>query len=184
MFLPNINGTQAAKKPKMPFLSLVTLTFKLVRPRGQIRLPREFGTNLFSGSRDISYTNKHVLSSSWDGRLFGHSRHGLQKSGRPLCPFEGELGPHLTQCGQGRGLLPYQVASWSIQPFGHNRHGSKIGGLLCPFFGGGAVSPSITMCPWQRPTSVSSGIWIHPALWPEYIGQKVGGCSSLLEART
>jgi len=23
-------------------------------------------------------------------------------------------GPHLAQCGLGRGLLPYQVASWSI----------------------------------------------------------------------
>ena len=29
-------------------------------------------------------------------------------------------GPHLTQCGLGRGLPLYQVASWSIQPFGHN----------------------------------------------------------------
>jgi len=38
-----------------------------------------------------------------------------------LCPFgEGELGPHLTQCGQGRGLPAHQVSSWSIQPFGHN----------------------------------------------------------------
>ena len=26
-----------------------------------------------------------------------------------------ELGPHLTQCGLGRGLPSYQVASWSIQ---------------------------------------------------------------------
>jgi len=30
------------------------------------------------------------------------------------------LGPHLTQCGLGRGLPLYQVASSSIQPFGHN----------------------------------------------------------------
>jgi len=30
------------------------------------------------------------------------------------------LGPHLTQCGLGRGLPLYQVASWSIQTFGHN----------------------------------------------------------------
>ena len=30
---------------------------------------------------------------------------------------EGELGPHLTQCGQGRGLSARQVSSWSIQPF-------------------------------------------------------------------
>jgi len=34
--------------------------------------------------------------------------------------FEGEWGPHLTQCGLGRGLPPRQVSSWSIQPFGHN----------------------------------------------------------------
>jgi len=36
-----------------------------------------------------------------------------------LCPLgEGELGPHLIQCGQGRLLPHYQVAS--IQRFGHN----------------------------------------------------------------
>jgi len=29
----------------------------------------------------------------------------------------GPLGPHLTQCGLGRGLPLYQVASSSIQPF-------------------------------------------------------------------
>jgi len=27
-------------------------------------------------------------------------------------PLLGELGPHLTQCGLGQGLPPYQVASW------------------------------------------------------------------------
>jgi len=45
-----------------------------------------------------------------------------------------ELGPCLTQCGLGRGLLPYQVASSSIQPFGHNRHGPKIGWGGCALF--------------------------------------------------
>jgi len=40
--------------------------------------------------------------------------------GAPVPHSVGELGPHLTQCGMGRGLSPYQVASWSIQPFGHN----------------------------------------------------------------
>ena len=50
-------------------------------------------------------------------------------------PLWGELGPHLTQCGLGRGLPLYQVTSWSIQPFGHSRHGPKIGEVegLCPF---------------------------------------------------
>ena len=69
-----------------------------------------------------------VLCSSWDGRPFGHSRHG---------PKIGELDPHVTQCGLVRGLSSYQVASWSIQPFGHNKHGPKNGGL-CLFLGGGA----------------------------------------------
>jgi len=30
----------------------------------------------------------------------------------------GELGPHLIQCGHGRGLSACQVSSWPIKPFG------------------------------------------------------------------
>ena len=38
-----------------------------------------------------------------------------------LCPFgKGELDPHLTQFGRGRGLPPCQALSCLIQPFGHN----------------------------------------------------------------
>jgi len=33
---------------------------------------------------------------------------------------EGELGPHLAQCGQGRGLPACQVWSWTVQSFGHS----------------------------------------------------------------
>jgi len=36
------------------------LTFKLVRARDETRLPCEFGANPFSGSRDISCTNKKL----------------------------------------------------------------------------------------------------------------------------
>jgi len=44
-----------------------------------------------------------------------------RKLGEGDCsPFWRELDPHLTQCGQGRGLSARQVSSWSIQPFGHN----------------------------------------------------------------
>jgi len=51
---------------------------------------------------------------------FGRNEYGPKIRG--LCPFgEGELGPHLTQCGQGRGLPACQVSSWSVKPFGHNR---------------------------------------------------------------
>jgi len=63
----------------------------------------------------------------------GHNRHGPKRGGGLICPFRGQLEP--CQCGLGRDLLPYQVASSSIQPFGHNRHGPKIGWeWVCPFF--------------------------------------------------
>jgi len=34
-----------------------------------------------------------------------------RKRGRAAVPLWGELGPHLTQCGLGRGLPPYSVPS-------------------------------------------------------------------------
>ena len=86
---------------------------------------------------------------------------------RGAYPFLGGAGSHLTQCGLGQGLPPYRVASSSIQLFGHNRHGPKVGGYCAPFWGGGAGSPSNTMSPGLRPTSISSGILIHPAVWPQ-----------------
>ena len=92
-----------------------------------------------------------------------------RKEGVGCCaPFVGELGTCLTQCGLGQGLLAYQVASSSIQPFGHNRHGPKIGGFG-PLLGRGAGSSSNTKSPGPRPTSVLSGILIHPAIWPQQI---------------
>jgi len=72
--------------------------------------------------------------------------------------WEGELGAHLTQCGQGRGLPPYQVAS--IELFGHNRHGPKIGGL-CPF-GGGEAGPHPTQCAWAE-AYVSTKLHLDPS---------------------
>ena len=49
---------------------------------------------------------------------------------------------------------------------GHNTHGLKRGGLLCPFHGG-AGSPSNTVWPGPTSTSVPSGVFIHPAVWPQ-----------------
>jgi len=45
--------------------------------------------------------------------------------------------------------------------------GQKFGGGLCPFFWGGAGSPSSTKSPGPRPTSKPSGILVHPAVWPQ-----------------
>jgi len=53
---------------------------------------------------------------------------GRKLGGGSCAPFgEGELGPHLTQCGQGRGLPKCQVSSWSVQPFGHSAQTSQTG---------------------------------------------------------
>jgi len=50
----------------------------------------------------------------------------------------------------------------------HNRHGPKRGGGCCAPFAGGAGSASNTMWPGTRSTSVPSGVFIHPAVLPQY----------------
>jgi len=80
------------------------------------------------------------------------------------------------------GPRPTSVPSGTltIQPFDHNRYGPKIGEGLCPFFFGGAGSPSNTKSPGPRPTSISSGILIHPAVWPERTWAENWGAVPLL----
>ena len=48
--------------------------------------------------------------------------------------------------------------------------GRKVGveGFCVPFRGGGAGSPSNTMSPGPRSTSVPSGVLIHPTFLPQY----------------
>jgi len=57
---------------------------------------------------------------------------------------------------------------WDGRPFGHNRHGPKMGEMPCPFPWGRSWVPSNTLSPGPRPTSVPSGILIHPVVWPQY----------------
>ena len=68
---------------------------------------------------------------------------GRKEGGGGSCaPFaRGELGPRLTQCGLGRGLLPYK---WRLHPFSRLATidmGQKLGGGGCALFSGGAGSP-------------------------------------------
>jgi len=73
------------------------------------------------------------------------------------------------------------MVEWPFNPSSHLATidmGRKLGGCV-PFFGG-AASPSNTMLPGPRPTSVPSGILIHPAIWPQYMGRKLGGCCAPL----
>jgi len=54
-----------------------------------------------------------------------------------------------------------------------------------PFRGGGAGSPSNTMWPRPRSTSVPSGVFIHPAVWRHNRhGPKIGVVPFLGEAGT
>jgi len=75
---------------------------------------------------------------------------------------------------------------WDGRPFGHNRYGPKVEvGLLYPFPFGDTGSPSNTMCPGPWPTSVPSGILIHPAdMTTIDMGRKLGRllCPSLGES--
>jgi len=92
-------------------------------------------------------TTVHVVSSSWDGRPFGHNRCGPKRGWGLLSHFGGSgAGPNPTQCGWAKVCLHslYQVASWSIQPFGHNRHGPKMGEGAVPLWG--YLDPHITQC--------------------------------------
>jgi len=88
-------------------------------------------------------------------------QHMGRKVGILCAPFRGggELGPHLTQGRLGRGLPPYKVASWSIR-LATVQMGRKWG--CCAPFLYRARSPSKTTSPGPRPTSVPSGIMIHP----------------------
>jgi len=119
--------------------------------------------------------SKQELTSSWDGRPFGHNRHRPKKGGW-CAPFRGDrAAPHLTQCGLGRDLPPYQVASWSIQPFGHNRHGPKIEGAV-PLWGG-QLGPHLTQCRLgRRLPPLPNGIFIRPAVWPQQTWGENWGC--------
>ena len=62
---------------------------------------------------------------SWSIEPFDHNRYGPKIGGVPF--GEVDRGPHLIQCGQGRGLPARQVSSWSIQPFGHSTPTSQTG---------------------------------------------------------
>jgi len=61
-----------------------------------------------------------------------------------------------------------QPAIWPQQTWA-----DKWEGLLCPLLGGGG-SPSNTMSPGSRPTSLPSGI-LNPAVWPQQTWAKICG---------
>jgi len=69
-----------------------------------------------------------IHPTNWPQQIHGPRIGDYAPSGK------GELGAHLTECGQGRVLLLCQVSSWSVQPFGHNTPTSQTG-LTCDSIG-------------------------------------------------
>jgi len=108
----------------------------------------------------------------------GHNRHA-PKRWVAAVPFRAELGPRLIQCGLGRGLLPYQVASSSTQSFGHNGHWTKIGG--CAPLGEGKLGSHITQSRlgWGLPPYQVASWHIQP-FGDNKNGSKIGGLAPFL----
>jgi len=96
-------------------------------------------------------------------------------------PFgRGELGPYLAQCGLGRGLPPYRVASWSMQPFGHSRLGPKMGSV--PFWGGELGLRLTQRCLGRGLPPYQVASWSIQPFWYNRYGPKIeGGLYPLFE---
>jgi len=90
-----------------------------------------------------------------------------RKLGPPSPVGEGELGLHLTQCGQG-GPRPICILSfiliypaiWPQQIWAENWG-------LWPLLGRGAGSSSNIMWPGPRPTCMPGFILMQPTVWPQ-----------------
>jgi len=86
-------------------------------------------------------------------------------------------------CLSPRGTALYNKSSAVAEmgDRGHNRHGPKRGRGCCAPFTGAAGSPSNTMWPELRSTSVPSGTLIHPAVEATIgMGRKFGGSAPCL----
>jgi len=83
-----------------------------------------------------------------------------------------------------RATINKSSAEAEMGDHGHNRHGLKRGrGCCAVHLSRRAGTPSSTMWPGPRCTSVPSGVFIHPAVWPQWTWTKIGwgGCALFSE---
>ena len=75
----------------------------------------------------------------------------------------------------------YLGTKWHVDPYRSLDiidRGRKLD--VCPFWGAGSQSnTNYTMLPGPRPTSVPSGILIHPGVWPQRTWVQNCGCAPL-----
>ena len=110
----------------------------------------------------------------------GHNRYG-PKSGR-LCPFLGELGSRLIQCDEGRGVyFRTKCRLHTSSRLATIDMSQKLGaGSGCALLLGITGSSSNTKSPGPRPTSIPSGILVHPDVWPQRTLAEYWGAVSFL----
>ena len=111
---------------------------------------------------------------------FGYNRHGPKTGG--CAPFMGGGSCDPIQHNVAWAEV-YLHTKWHLDPSSRLATidlGQKLGGWCALFFfGGEAGSPSITKSPGPRPTSIPSGILVHPAVWPQQtLAKNWGGCTS------
>jgi len=98
-----------------------------------------------------------------------------------------EMGDHLATIDncQKLGAVPILGGtgspSHSVAWAEANLHSKWYPDAVPLFFGGGSWYPSNTKLLGPRPTSIPSGILIHPAVWPQQTWAKNWGAVSLLE---
>jgi len=120
---------------------------------------------------DICIHCLHVFNMKWNKNQFGDRKvvgqatvlaHWAQKVGGWLPTL-----PNKLRCQ----WLPPTDKSSAVAEMGDRLAttdiGWKVGGCCAPFRGGSCV-PSNIMSPGLRPTSIPSGILIHPTVWPQY----------------
>ena len=113
--------------------------------------------------------------SSSNMQLFDRSRHGPKIGGFSLFGDGGWVPiEHKVPWAEA-----YIHTKWHLDAFSRLatiEMGRKLGTRAPPpFWGEGAGSQSNTKSPGLRPTSMSSAILVHPAVWPQNMGRKFGG---------
>jgi len=89
--------------------------------------------------------------------------------------FEEGLGPNLTQLAWAEAYLHTEWHLDACSRLATMEMGRKLRR--------GAGSPSNTKSPGPSPSFRPSGILIHPAIWPQHMGRKLGGCAPFGEGK-
>ena len=98
----------------------------------------------------------------------GHNRHGPKRGGC-CAPFAESWDPVYTMCSMAWAEVYFRT-KWRLYPFSRLATidmGQKLGGVVMPFFLGVAGSISNTESHGPRPTSMPTGILVHPAVWQQ-----------------